>query len=111
MLPKESRLNLKKDFKWVASGKKSENQILKLFLRLGDNQTPRVGIATSSKVFKKAVQRNRARRLISQALRNVYSTLPSGLNMIILPKQEILDKRPDEIELLILELLRQNNLG
>src|SRR5437870_2063461 len=67
MLPLSQRLNLKTDFKWVASGKKLETKYLKLFIRLGENQIPRIGIALSTKSFKKATQRNRARRVVSHA--------------------------------------------
>lgn len=86
MLPKSKRLNLKKDFKWVATGKKVETKFLKLFLRTGDNQTPRVGIATSSKSFRKSSERNRARRLASFAFEALYPKLPSTINIVALPK-------------------------
>jgi ribonuclease P protein component len=97
MLPKSNRLNLKKDFKWVASGRKTELPSLKLFLREGSNSTPRIGIATSSKVFKEAVDRNRSRRLISKGFENLIETLPSSINIVALPKAGILDKSSDEI--------------
>lgn len=86
MLPKHQRLNLKKDFKWVASGKKIDSKYVKLFIRIGDNTNPRIGIATSSSIFKKATERNKARRLISASLEPLYSKLPKSINIIALPK-------------------------
>lgn len=86
MLPKSQRLNLKKDFKWAAAGKKLETKHLKLFVKLGDNEMPRVGIAVSGKYFKKAVERNRARRLTSAAFETLYSSLPQRINILALPK-------------------------
>ncbi|OGE17674.1 ribonuclease P protein component [Candidatus Daviesbacteria bacterium RIFCSPHIGHO2_12_FULL_37_11] len=97
MLPKEKRLNLKKDFKRVASGKKLETSYLKLFLMFRDNETPRVGITTSSSVFKKSSDRNRARRLTSAAFESVYSTLPAGINIVALPKQGILGVKSGDV--------------
>ncbi len=89
MLPKPQRLNLKTDFKWVAAGKKLETKYLKLFIKTGDNQMPRVGIAVSSKVFKKATERNRARRLTSSAFESIYNRLPKDINIVALPKAGI----------------------
>lgn len=86
MLSKDKRLNLKKDFKWVAAGQRLESKYLKLFFKSGNNQTPRVGIAGSSKTFKKATERNRARRLTSKAFESLYSKLPNNINIVALPK-------------------------
>ena len=95
MLPKPKRLNLKKDFKWVAAGKKLETKYLKLFVKSGENQNPKVGIATSSKSFKKATERNRARRIVSGAFEALYSRLPENINIVALPKSGINEVKSD----------------
>lgn len=104
MLPKSQRLNLKKDFKWVASGKKLESKYLKLFIREGENQTARIGIALSSKNFKKATDRNRAKRVTSQAFQSLYLNLPNNTNIVALPKTGM-DKVKSSDLLLDLEAL------
>lgn len=101
MLPKPQRLNLKKDFKWVAAGEKLETKYLRLFVKSGDNETARVGIAGSSKTFKKATDRNRARRLASSAFEALYSKLPSAANIVALPKSTIINVKS---ELVLLDL-------
>ena len=97
MLPRSQRLNLKKDFKWVAQGKKIETKYLKLFSRLGINLHPRIGIAVSSKTFSKSTDRNRARRLTSQAFQSTYNVLPTNINIVALPKQGVLDVKSSEV--------------
>lgn len=97
MLPKLSRLNLKKNFEYVASGKKLETKYLKLFVKTGSPKRPKIGIALSPKVFKKAVLRNRARRLTSAAFEGLYFRLPQGINMIALPKKGVLDVKSDDV--------------
>lgn len=97
MLPKPQRLNLKKDFKWVASGKKLETKFVKLFVRLGENQQAKVGIATSSKVFPKASQRNRARRLVSAAFELLYDKLPQHINIVALPKAGVTSVKSGDV--------------
>ena len=110
MLPKPQRLNLKKDFKWVVSGKKLETKYLKVFYRTGDlstSNTPslresecaRVGIALSSKNFKRAVDRNRARRLTSKAFETIYSKLPTNVSIVVLPKTGVLSVKSDDLVL------------
>jgi len=90
MLPKEERLNLKKDFKWVSSGKRAQTGNFKVFYRFGDLQTPRVGIALAKQQFRKAHDRNRARRLSSTVVQRLYPRLRKGLNLVIMPKVDIL---------------------
>jgi ribonuclease P protein component len=97
MLPKDKRLNLKTDFKWVASGKKIETQFVKLFLKHGENSFPRVGIAVSSKNLKNATDRNRAKRLVSQAFQSLYSLLPPTINIVALPKTGVVGVESNEV--------------
>lgn len=98
MLKKSHRLNLKEDFKWVASGKKLETQNLKLFIKNGENEQPRIGVAISSKNFKKATDRNRAKRLVFQAFQSILHKLPPTINIIALPKKGVLSVKSSELE-------------
>jgi ribonuclease P protein component len=97
VLPKSQRLNLKTDFKWVASGKKLEGRHAKLFIKFGENNSPRIGIATSSKVLKNATDRNRARRLISQSLQSLYNLLPPTINIVALPKAGVSEVKSENV--------------
>lgn len=110
MLPERKRLNLKKDFKWVASGKKIESKYAKLFIRIGDNINPRIGIATSSSLFKKATERNRARRVISASLEPLYAKLPKSINIIALPKQTVLNVKSGDVLLDLEEKLKDEKI-
>lgn len=97
MLPQKNRLNLKTCFNWVASGETVFGTNLKLFLKKGTNLSPRIGIATSAKVFKRAVDRNRARRLLSTAFGRVYQSLSPNINIIAMPNSGILTLNSDKI--------------
>ena len=97
MLSKEKRLNLKKDFKWAVSGKLIDTKFAKLYLKVGENTFPRVGIASSSKTFKKATERNKARRLISASLESLYSLLPPTMNILALPKIGVLGVKSGDV--------------
>lgn len=110
MLPKSQRLNLKKDFKWVATGNKLETRYLRLFIKTGDNVTPRIGIAVSGKSFKKAHERNRARRLATEAFHNTYYLLPNTINIVALPKEGILSVKSQDILLDLEEVLKNEKI-
>lgn len=97
MLPKSQRLNLKKDFKWVAAGRKIETKYLKLFVKFGDNQMSRIGIAVSGKSSKKASLRNRTKRLVSAAFESLYSNLPPTINIVALPKASIVGVKSGDV--------------
>lgn len=110
MLPKDKRLNLKIDFKRVASGKKLDTKYLKLFVKTEDSETssgPRIGIAVSGKYFKKATERNRARRLVSAAFEALYPLLPQGINIVALPKASVTGVKSPDV-LLDLETILKN---
>ncbi len=98
MLPKLQRLNLKKNFKFVASGAKLETRSFKLMYRFSTNDNPLVGVAISSSNFKKANLRNKARRLSYLAIEDYYLDLPKGINLVIMPKAGILNDTVDELK-------------
>lgn len=110
MLSKSKRLNLKKDFKWVVAGKKLEGKYLKLFIKTGENNLARVGIATSSKTFKKSTERNRARRLVAEAFQATYNNLPDTINIVALPKVSILNVKSKDVLLDLGKLLKDEKV-
>jgi len=110
MLPKQKRLNLKYDFKWVASGKALDTKFAKLFVRLGNNQNPRVGIASSTKNFKEAHLRNKARRVLSAAFETLYINLPTNINIVALPKTPILGVKSGDVLLELEEVLKKEKI-
>lgn len=110
MLAKEKRLNLKKDFKWVASGSRLESGLVKLFYKPNSKDITLIGIATSSKTFKKAVLRNRARRLISSGFESLYDKLKIGISIVVLPKEEVLNYSSEDITQDLEQLLKKAGL-
>ena len=110
MLPKPKRLNLKKDFKWVAAGKKLETKYLKIFVKLGDNEMPRIGIAVSSKSFQKATERNRVKRIVSAAFEVLYPRLPQNINIVALPKTAVSKVKSSDVFLDLEEGLKKDKI-
>lgn len=105
MLSKSKRLNLKTDFKSIITGKFIDSKYAKLYIKLGDNIFPKIGISVSSKIFKKAHERNRARRLVAEAFHNTYYQLPATINILALPKVSILGVKSGDVLLNLEEAL------
>lgn len=97
MLPKDKRLNLKKDFNWVSQGSKVITDDFKLMYRDGSNNKPLVGISISSKVFKKATLRSKVKRITADSIQVVYPGLRKNINLVIMPKVTIFSKSIENI--------------
>lgn len=110
MLAISKRLNLKKDFKWVATGKKIETKFAKLFIKIGDNNFAKIGIAVSSSLFKQATQRNRARRLVSAAFETLYPSFPQNINIIALPKARVSEVKSQDVLSDLEEVLKSEKI-
>lgn len=94
----------------MASGEKTENSLVKIFFKNGQNEFPKIGISLSKNIFKKAVDRNRARRFVSKSFENLYNKLPSGLNIVAMPKADVLQFSSGEITKSLEELLKRVDL-
>jgi ribonuclease P protein component len=90
MLLKSHRLNLKTEFSRVIKGKRIETSHFIWYFSPALNEIPRVGISIRTKNFGKAHNRNRARRLTSEALRPYYDLLKKR-DLIIMPKSGVLE--------------------
>jgi len=91
MLPKENRLNMTTDIEEVKSkGKKvSGKSLMILVLEKGDKKDSRFGIIVSKNVSKKAVYRNRAKRIIRESINSVLSKVKVGYNVVVIARSNI----------------------
>lgn len=105
MLPKENRLKKKKEFEIVFKDGKTlkGNNIIIKYLGNGLDYA-KIGFIVSKKVSKKAVERNKIRRRLREATRNV--NLKKGLNIIIIALSKIKDVSYIEIEADIKNILK-----
>ena len=88
MLPQPNRLRKTNDFKRVfknGKGVKADNMFVKE--RQNKEGTIRIGIIVSKKVAKKAVDRNRIRRILSEGVRTHIHKIKQGCDivMVVLP--------------------------
>ena len=110
MLSKEKRLNLKKSFRWVRAGSVVGDESLKIFYRCGTQPRSLVGIAISSSVSSLATKRNRVRRLTSSVFESLYDELKTGLNVVAMPTNKVLQLSSSELTNKVKVLLEGKNL-
>lgn len=93
MLPRSLRLNKKKSFEDIRNlGKLQQGLYIGVSYRnRGDSQPSKIGSIISTKISKKAVERNRIKRAINEALQAIYQVLPQGYDFVIMAKRNIVE--------------------
>ncbi len=78
--------------------KRIETAHFRLFIQKDDKSSfPKIGIALTKKEFKKAHERNRARRITSSVIEEHYTRLIPGLNLVIMPKASVMITEKKEL--------------
>jgi ribonuclease P protein component len=79
-----------------ARGERSHGRHLVVIVARGASAIARIGVTASKKVGK-AVQRNRAKRLIRDAFRKLRGQLPPRVDMVVIARASILELGADEV--------------
>lgn len=107
MLKRENRIRKRKDFEEVkGKGRMYYSPIFGvLVLKTGD-KVKEFGLVISKKISKKAVERNKIKRLLAEAIRRNLDEISEGCRMVFLVKPSILGEKPEEIESEVIKLLK-----
>lgn len=91
--PRTARLLKPADFQKVfRDSRASTDRYFKILCRMNGSQSSRLGLAVSKKVDKRAVGRNRIKRVLRQSFRTSFDTVgmetdsTSGVDLVILPR-------------------------
>lgn len=102
MLKKLNRLCKKKDFDNIyKNGRSSFDKITIVKALKNDKEINRFGIVVSSKVSKLAIERNKTKRRIREALRLELENLKPGNDLVIISLPEIIKKDFNDISISI----------
>ena len=111
MLPRANRLNKQKEFDGVfGRGKTKQDNFLVLRFIPNAQKHSRFGLVVSAKTAKRAVDRNRLRRQMSEIIRLNQKNIRPGFDMVLVAKAKILKAEYGAIEGSLLGLLRVGNL-
>lgn len=80
------------------------------FVKREDNEVSKFGFIVSTKVSKEAVQRNRIKRALSEAVRFLTSDIKSGYDVVFLAKQKAAKTATDALMNEVREAIRSAGL-
>ncbi|NCO00188.1 ribonuclease P protein component [Candidatus Falkowbacteria bacterium] len=111
MLKKSNRIGRNKDFdRAFKLGQSFYDKILGLKTVENGLAVSRLGILVSTKVSKRAVDRNLIKRQIRAIVKNEWSNLKDGKDLVIITLPLILDKSFEEIQKTVQKALKKLNL-
>lgn len=99
MLPRKFRLTKKSDFQKVfKTGKKFSGRYYLLSVLFDENlANPKVGIVVSNKISKKAVERNRIKRLLREVVQGYVSEISKKASLVFLAKKPVLEASGEDV--------------
>jgi ribonuclease P protein component len=104
------RLTQSTDFKRVRRfGKSYAHPLVVLVVSAANGERTRVGVIAGQSVGN-AAQRNRAKRLLREAIRPLLSKLKPGWNVILISRKPILEAKFPEILISLQQLFSKANL-
>jgi ribonuclease P protein component len=104
------RLTQSTDFKRVRrSGRSYAHPLAVLLVSPDDGEKTRIGV-TAGKAIGKAVQRNRAKRLLREAVRPLLPKLQPGWKVILIARNPILAADFSEIQECLHQLFQRANI-
>ena len=92
------RLRRSEEFRAVWSdGQSWKHSFFILWALPNNSQNTRIGIVASKKVGK-AVARNRARRLLREAVRHLYTNIQPGWDIVLVARSKLVKVKESEVE-------------
>ncbi len=111
MLKKYLRLAKQKDFENVfEKGRYFSEDLLSLKAARNDFDYSRFGFIVSNKISKKAVARNRIKRLLRESVRLLYKNIKPGFDGVFISKNKAVGKSFEEMGLCVEKLLKKSGL-
>ncbi len=106
MFPKKNRLKKRKEFQFVfENGIFFEGKLVKMKVIFNNQEEKKFAVVAPIKIFKKAVERNKIKRKLREAVRNIFFQIPEKIAFILIARKDILEKSVKQIEEDIKEIL------
>lgn len=106
-MQRKFRLTRSEDFKRVRrSGKSYAHPLVVLIVQTHDQPRIKVGVA-AGKTVGTAVHRNRAKRLLREAMRSLLPTLASNLDLILIARPGLVTATLEQTRQALLNLLQR----
>lgn len=111
MLKKVNRLTKKKDFSLVfKKGYFFREQFISIKTLKNELPYSRVGIIVGTKISKRAVRRNKIKRLLREVFRLKINSIKPGFDIVVIPNIAVLEKKFKEIQQAVDRVLIKSKL-
>ena len=111
MLPQAARLRKARDFKEVfGKGRGARDGRLFLKARITKNKEARIGIVVSKQVAAYAVDRNRIKRLLREAMQDLLQTIKPGHDIVLVALPGLQLAGLQDAKQKVLSIVRKNSL-
>lgn len=109
-MQRKFRLTRSEDFKRVRrSGKSYAHPLVVLIVQTHEQSSVKIGVAAGRTVGT-AVHRNRAKRLLREAMRSLLPNIASNLDMILIARPGLVTATLEETRQALITLLRRANI-
>ncbi len=111
MLSKKRRIKKKKEFEDVfKKGDKFASALFTIRVQKNTLSFSRFAFASPSKVFRKAVERNRARRIMRGLVEELFESIKEGLDIIFIAKRDIIKASHEEAKKDMEEIIKNSGI-
>ncbi|HUS60037.1 MAG TPA: ribonuclease P protein component [Nevskiaceae bacterium] len=111
MLPKQHRLPLRKEFNRVKKqGQLFQGNLFSLLVASQASPEIRFAFIVSKKIHKKAVKRNKIRRILAESVQAFLLEIKPGVDAVFLTKKVIIDKNFTEIKKEVKRIFKKASL-
>lgn len=111
MLAKQYRLRKTNDFKSVfKKGRGVQKDGVLVRVKPAEKSQPRIGIIVSKKVAKKAVARNRIRRVLAEAIRLHLGDMKKNVDVVVVALPDFKAKKTPQAAKTLYDLFKQTSL-
>lgn len=104
MLPREKRINFKKEE--FREDKRLTHEFFDLLVKKGEGEKFRLATIVPRRRVKKAVKRNKIRRIVEAAARSIQDEIPP-LDILFIVKKDISRERPKDLAQTFAGLLKR----
>ncbi|MCK5123315.1 MAG: ribonuclease P protein component [Candidatus Pacebacteria bacterium] len=111
MLKKELRIRKQKEFDNIfKKGAYFSERFLALKTVENDLEISRFGFIVSNKISKKAVERNRIKRLLRETIRLRWNEIKPGFDVVFIFRGKEVKKSFDDVDIVVENLLKRSGL-
>ncbi len=110
MLPVNHRLPPQAFAGVFKNGKRTQSEDVTLITAPSKENASRFAIVVSTKIAKRAVERNRMKRLVREAVFHLLPTIQSGIDCLIIARKNFSQKKEVEMEHIVRNLISKHSL-